>query len=65
MEVSSDGGATWKDTQRQDFNFFEMSSGAGADKVSIRVTSHVGTQVVVDGVAMTGGASTAAAANYQ
>lgn len=65
MEVSGDGGKTWLEAQRMDYNFFQLTSGVGSDKVSIRVTSHVGTQVVVNDVAVEGDKSTAATANYQ
>ena len=64
MEVSIDQGKTWLSTTRQTYNFFEISSGAGATTAWIRVTSETGTQVVVENVSMTGDAKATATANY-
>ncbi|KAF2765929.1 barwin-like endoglucanase [Teratosphaeria nubilosa] len=64
MEVSTDGGSTWKSTERQDYNFFQISSGAGASTASIRVTSFGGSAVTVDNVSMTGDATATASGNY-
>ena len=64
LEVSVDEGKTWLSTERQTYNFFEISSGTGATTGWVRVTSHTGTQVVVEGVSQTGGAVATATANY-
>jgi expansin (peptidoglycan-binding protein) len=65
LEVSIDGGKTWKQAKRTDYNFFEIPSGVGAAKASVRVTSKDGKSVVVKDVAMTSDASVKAAGNYQ
>ena len=54
LEVSTDGGATWQNTQRQDYNFFQSASGFKAGTVDVRVTGSGGKQIVVKGVAVTG-----------
>jgi len=64
MQVSTDQGSTWKDTQRQDYNYFQISSGAGAQTAWVKVTSHVGTVVTVKDVPMTSDASVKAGSNY-
>ncbi|PSK45212.1 Papain inhibitor [Elsinoe australis] len=64
MEVSIDGGKTYKSTNRQTYNFFEISSGAGAAKATIRITSETGSTVVVQNVPMTGDAVVTAGGNY-
>ena len=38
MEISTDHGRSWKGTSRTTYNFFEISSGAGAEQAWIRVT---------------------------
>ena len=55
LEVSTDGGNTWQETQRQDYNFFQTSAGLGTSNVDVRVTGSGGQQVVVNGVAVTPG----------
>jgi expansin (peptidoglycan-binding protein) len=52
LEVSTDGGASWKATIRQPYNFFENSAGYGMDKVDVRVTGVNGKTVVVNGVSI-------------
>lgn len=64
MEVSIDGGKTYKSTNRQTYNFFEISSGAGAAKATIRITSETGSTVVVPNVPMTGDVVVTAGGNY-
>ncbi|KAL9052505.1 MAG: hypothetical protein Q9162_005361 [Coniocarpon cinnabarinum] len=63
MEVSSDG-KTWKDTTRQDYNYFEISGGTGSSTVSIRLTSQGGSQVVLDNVTIKADGSVTAKNNY-
>ena len=41
MEVSTNQGKTWQGTQRQTYNFFEISGGVGASSAWIRVTRWV------------------------
>ena len=65
MEYSTDGGSTWQSgLTRQDYNFFELSSGTGSDTVAIRVESVNGDRVVVKDIAVTGGNSVDGSANY-
>ncbi|KAH8164652.1 hypothetical protein CIB48_g3573 [Xylaria polymorpha] len=52
LEVSTNGGSTWTSLMRQDYNFFEYSSGFGTNNptVTVRVTSESGKTVVVKNV---------------
>ena len=51
LEVSASGNGNWLPTQRQDYNFFQLSSGSvGTASASIRVTSVDGDVVVVNNV---------------
>jgi expansin (peptidoglycan-binding protein) len=65
LEVSIDDGKTWKAAKRTDYNFFEIPSGVGAAKASVRVTSGDGKSVVVKDVAMTPDLSVKGPSNYQ
>lgn len=65
MEVSTDGGSSWKAAERTEYNFFEISSGVGESEASIRVTSEDGETVVVEGVKMEADVSTKAGGNYE
>ncbi|KXT17386.1 hypothetical protein AC579_3859 [Pseudocercospora musae] len=65
LQVSSDGGSTWTSgLTRQDYNFFELSSGTGSDTVAVKVESIDGDQVIVKGISVTGGNSQVASGNY-
>lgn len=64
MEVSTDQGKTWVGTDRQTYNFFEISSGVGANTAWVRVTSHVNSVVVVKDVPMISNAVKKASKNY-
>lgn len=65
LEYSIDGGSTWKGgLSRQDYNFFQLSSGTGSDTVAIRAESVDGDQVVVKGVSVTGGNLVDVSANF-
>ncbi|GAB7351284.1 hypothetical protein MBLNU459_g1701t1 [Dothideomycetes sp. NU459] len=64
LQVSIDEGSTWLSTTRQTYNFFEISSGAGATTAWIKVTSHVGTTVIVKNVPMTSDTVVKASSNY-
>jgi hypothetical protein len=57
-------GKTWKAAARTEYNFFEIPSGVGAAKASIRVTSGDGKVVVVKDVPMEADKSVKAASNY-
>ncbi|EPS34622.1 hypothetical protein PDE_09586 [Penicillium oxalicum 114-2] len=63
LEVSTDGGNTWQSTTRTDYNYFEQSSGFGADSFDIRVTGQSGSTVVVKNVGTTAQASYEASKN--
>ena len=64
MEVSTDG-ETWTEATRTDYNYFEISSGVGADSASIRVTSATGDVIVVKDVPMQADQSVNASVNYK
>ncbi|KAI0543395.1 carbohydrate-binding module family 63 protein [Xylaria curta] len=64
LEVSTDGGSTWKSTTRQDYNFFENSSGFGTDTVAVRVTSQSGSTVVVKNVSVASDSQVTAGSNF-
>ncbi|KAG9630764.1 barwin-like endoglucanase, partial [Aureobasidium melanogenum] len=64
LEVSTDSGKTWKAAARTTYNFFEISSGAGAASAWIRVTSETGSTVTVKNVSQTGDVRATATANY-
>lgn len=64
LEVSTDGGSTWQNTTRSDYNFFENSSGFGEDTVDVRVTSTTGKTVTVSGVGCASEAKSTASSNF-
>ncbi|KAK1063533.1 hypothetical protein LTR12_006644 [Friedmanniomyces endolithicus] len=64
MEVSTNQGASWTTATRMTYNFFEISSGVGANSAWIRLTSQTGTTVVVKNVPMTSDAVVTAGENY-
>ncbi|KAK1815845.1 hypothetical protein LTR12_009730 [Friedmanniomyces endolithicus] len=64
MEVSTNQGASWTTATRMTYNFFEISSGVGANSAWVRVTSQTGTTVVVKNVPMTSDAIVTAGGNY-
>ena len=64
LEVSTDGGASWKATTRQPYNFFENPSGFGTDSVDVKVTSTNGKSVVVKGVSIQAGSLKTAGGNF-
>jgi expansin (peptidoglycan-binding protein) len=64
LDVSIDGGKSWKATKRQDYNFFENPSGFGTDKVDVRVTSITGKVVIAKGVSVAANLETTAGANF-
>ncbi|KAF4468779.1 Expansin 2 [Fusarium albosuccineum] len=64
LEVSTDGGSTWQTTERQDYNFFENSSGFGTDTVDVRVTSTTGKTVTVKNVGVEANSEYEASGNF-
>ncbi|TGJ87990.1 hypothetical protein E0Z10_g736 [Xylaria hypoxylon] len=63
LEVSTDGGSTWKSTTRQEYNFFENSSGFGTATVTVRVTGESGSTVVVKNVSVASDSQVTAVSN--
>lgn len=65
FEVSTDSGKSWQPTVRQDYNYWQKSSGDGflVDTVSVRVTCSNGKQVVVNNVGTKEKASFTASGN--
>ncbi|EFQ85866.1 hypothetical protein CFE70_001761 [Pyrenophora teres f. teres 0-1] len=64
LEVSTDGGASWKQTKRQPYNFFENASGFGTDAVDVRVTSTDGKTIMVKNVSIKSESKTTAGGNF-
>ncbi|KAH7201611.1 RlpA-like double-psi beta-barrel-protein domain-containing protein-containing protein [Fusarium oxysporum] len=64
VQVSIDGGSTWKSTERKDYNFFENPAGFGKTSVDVKVTSSTGKSVVVKNVGVTAGAQYKASSNF-
>ncbi|KAF5967787.1 Expansin 2 [Fusarium coicis] len=64
VQVSTDGGSTWKSTERKDYNFFENPAGFGKTSVDVKVTSSTGKSVVVKKVGVTAGAQYKASSNF-
>ncbi|KAI5458610.1 RlpA-like double-psi beta-barrel-protein domain-containing protein-containing protein [Mariannaea sp. PMI_226] len=64
LEVSTDGGKTWQKTVRQDYNFFENSSGFGVQTMDVRVTSTTGKTVTVSNVGVASNAQFTATSNF-
>ncbi|KAF5715765.1 Expansin 2 [Fusarium mundagurra] len=64
VQVSTDGGSTWKSTERKDYNFFENPAGFGKTSVDVKVTSSTGKSVVVKNVGVTAGAQYKASSNF-
>ncbi|KAF2637714.1 barwin-like endoglucanase [Massarina eburnea CBS 473.64] len=64
LEISTDGGSSWKSTTRQTYNFFEISSGSGSDTVDVRVTSVGGKTITVNSVSVADSATKTADSNF-
>ncbi|KAJ4407394.1 hypothetical protein N0V91_003978 [Didymella pomorum] len=64
LEVSTDGGKTWKATTRQTYNYFENSAGFGTQTVDVRVTSTGGQTIVVKSVSVASTSKTTASGNF-
>ncbi|KAF2668902.1 hypothetical protein BT63DRAFT_413390 [Microthyrium microscopicum] len=60
LEISTNEGSSWTQTKRQPHNYFQLSSGTGADKVSIRLKCANQKQIVVHNVKVNGGLETIA-----
>ena len=62
LEVGT--GGKWLQAQRQDYNYFQLSSAPGSATVNVRVTSVDGDVVVVNGVTVASDASITASTNF-
>ncbi|CAI7603670.1 unnamed protein product [Penicillium palitans] len=63
LEVSTDGGSSWKSTTRTYYNFFENTAGFGTSTVDVRITGASGKTVVVKDVGVSSGNEVTAASN--
>lgn len=63
LEVSIDGGSSWKSTTRTSYNFFENSAGFGTSTVDVRITGASGKTVVVKDVGVSSGFEVTAVSN--
>jgi len=52
VEVSADGGRSWKSLTRTDYNYWLAAGGAGPGPFRVRVTDLPGHSAVVDGIAI-------------
>lgn len=64
LEVSIDGGATWKATTRKPYNFWENPSGFGTSSVDVRVMGVNGKTVTVKGVSVAASSTKTAGGNF-
>lgn len=64
LEVSTDGGKSWKGTTRRDYNFFENPSGFGTQTVDVRVTGSTGATIIVKNVSVQPMKETKAGSNF-
>jgi len=64
LEVSIDGGKSWKATTRQPYNFFENSNGFGTDSMDVKITNVDGKTIVVQGVSIAAGSTKTAGGNF-
>ncbi|KAF2630236.1 carbohydrate-binding module family 63 protein [Macroventuria anomochaeta] len=64
LEVSTDDGKTWQQTQRQEYNYFENSAGYGTETVDVKVTSTSGESIVVKDVSIAPKSTKTAASNF-
>lgn len=63
LEVSTDGGSSWKSTTRTYYNFFENTAGFGTSTVDVRITGASGKTVVVKDVGISSGSEVTAESN--
>ncbi|KAL1608197.1 hypothetical protein SLS60_003136 [Paraconiothyrium brasiliense] len=64
LEVSTDGGSSWKATTRSAYNFWENPSGYGTNSVDVRVTGVNGKTVTVKGVSVAASSTKTASGNF-
>ncbi|KGO68972.1 Barwin-related endoglucanase [Penicillium italicum] len=63
LDVSTDGGSSWKSTTRSSYNFFENSAGFGTSTVDVRITGASGNTVIVKDVGVSSGTEVTAGSN--
>jgi expansin (peptidoglycan-binding protein) len=64
LEVSVDGGSTWKPTTRKYYNYFEEAKGFGTQTVDVKITDLNGRSIVVKGVSVASGSQKSASGNF-
>jgi expansin (peptidoglycan-binding protein) len=64
LEVSTDGGSTWKACVRQTYNYWLLASGTGTSTVTVRVTASNGKSVITKNVPTAEGKVVTAANNF-
>ncbi|TLD29835.1 barwin-like endoglucanase [Venturia nashicola] len=64
LDVSTDGGRTWKATARQPYNYFENNSGFGTDTVTVRITSSNGKTITLENMSVASESSKMASSNF-
>ena len=64
LEVSTDGGKSWKKTERKTYNYFENAAGFGTQSVDVRVTSTGGQSIVVKDVSIAALSTKTASGNF-
>ncbi|KAL0938795.1 rare lipoprotein A [Colletotrichum truncatum] len=64
LEVSTDGGATWQQTTRKEYNFFENPSGFGTNTVDVKVTSESGKTTTAKNVSIQADSEHLASSNF-
>ncbi|KAK7703546.1 hypothetical protein SLS57_010903 [Botryosphaeria dothidea] len=64
LSVSTDGGSTWTETTRTDYNFFEYEQGFSTSTVDIKVTSTTGKEVITKNVTIGSGSSHECDSNF-
>lgn len=64
LHVSVDGGSTWTETTRTDYNFFEYEQGFATDLVDIKVTSSTGKEVITKNVTVASSQSHTCESNF-
>ncbi|OMP87783.1 Expansin-like protein 1, partial [Diplodia seriata] len=64
LHVSVDGGSTWTETTRTEYNFFEYEQGFGSDLVDVKVTSSTGKEVITKNVTVASSESHTCDSNF-
>lgn len=64
LEVSTDAGKTWQQTERKEYNYFENSAGYGTQSVDVKVTSTSGQSIIVKDVSIAPQTTKTAGSNF-